>query len=95
MHCGCCDYKIPFGFGVDSSPSGLRIDLWPVAHICCTVIWMCREAQAGLLFKLHLHYLQQALSMTDVSIIKAGFSKVTLDVANHNRNRLRRPNLLN
>ena len=64
----------------------LRIDLCLVAHICCTVIWVCQEAQAGLLFELHLNYLQQALSMTDVSIIEAGFSKVTLDVANHDRN---------
>ncbi len=79
---------------MDSSPSVLRIDLCIVAHICCTVILVCQEAQAGLLFELDLHYLQQALSMTDMSIIEAGFSKVTLDVANHNRNRLRKPNLL-
>ena len=93
MHCGSCVYKIPFGFGVDSSPSVLRIDLCLVARIGCTVIWVCQEAQAELSFELDLHYLLQALSMTDVSILKAGFSTVTLDVAKHNRNRLRRPDL--
>ena len=87
-HCGSCDYKIPIGFGVDSSPSVLCMDLCLVATICCTVIWVCQEAQAGLLFELHLHYLQQALSMTDISILKARFSKVTLDGANNDRNRL-------
>lgn len=39
--------------------------------------------------KIHLYYLQKALSMTDVSIVKAGYFKVALDTANHNRNELR------
>ena len=59
--------------------------------ICCTVIKVCQEAQAGLLSELHLNYLQQALPMTDVSMVGAGFSKVTFGVANHKRNTLRKP----
>ena len=37
LHCGSCDYKIPFGLGVDSSPSVLHMDLCLVGHICCIV----------------------------------------------------------